>query len=108
MPARRFGGSSAAGGTPACRPEGTPALPAPNRGDGVGVVDEVAVLVGVVRDHRAVEAVGGHGVERHAPAVDVEHLVIGDRLVGEGQTVAAAAAAGREGDAEHAAVEVAV
>src|SRR3954451_16660605 len=70
------------------------------------MIEQVAVFVRVVFDDGAVEARGGHVVEGDADAVHVQHLIVVKRCVRITQPIAAAAAAGGEGDAEDAAVEL--
>src|SRR5438445_6752967 len=79
---------------------------APDCADGIRMLEEIPILLGVVFDARAVEPRGGHRVERDADAVDRDDLIAVDRLGSVAEAVAAAAAAGGEGDAQDAAVEI--
>src|SRR5258708_6708816 len=74
----------------------------------VGVVEQVAVVVGVESDDGAIEAGGGHVVEGDGDAVDIDDLIPVDRPVGVREPVAASAAAGCECNAENATFDLAM
>src|SRR5258706_8440229 len=88
--------------------QGDLSLSAPDGSTRVRVIEQVRIIVGVVFDDGAVEAGGGHVVEGDRDAVRIDDLIAVEWFVGIAKPVAAAAASGGEGDAEDAAVELAL
>src|SRR6266852_7969395 len=70
------------------------------------MLEEIPVLIRVVLDDGAIELRSSHRVERDTDAINRDYLIALDRFGSVAEAIAAATAAGGEGDAKHASIEI--